>query len=131
MKKVRGMPITGATPEYSKKAPFVPNAKDTSADVQTMIAEAPTPFKNKKTAPNLSAPGAAPGGVSVLEPKIASGLKSNNAPKNPSGDAVGYAKLPDQSKQIGGRNSFPPPRRIAGDNSRGYPKKGNAKFYGE
>ena len=39
MKKVKGMPITGARPEGSMKRPFVPDAKETSADEQTMIAE--------------------------------------------------------------------------------------------
>jgi hypothetical protein len=34
----------------------VPDAKDTSADAQTMIDEAPTVFKNRNTAANIPAP---------------------------------------------------------------------------
>ncbi len=137
MKKVKGMPITGATPQYSKKKPFVPDAKDTSADAQTMIAEAPTPFKNRNTTPNIPKATGASGNVSTMlsrnTPKIASGLQHSNpgARANPSGDAVGYSKLPNQSAQIGGRMGFPPLRRKAGVNGQGYPSKRNARFYGE
>lgn len=133
MKKVKGMPITGAQPEYSKKKPLVPNAADTSANEQTMVAEAPQPFKNRNTAANISASSGASGGISTLEPKIASGLKRSNpgARSLPSGSPVGYKKLPNQSKQIGGRMGFPPPARKAGNNGSGYPSKRNARFYGE
>jgi hypothetical protein len=51
-----GKPITGARPEMSRKAPFVPDAKETSAATQTMIREAPYPFKNRMTTPNIPAP---------------------------------------------------------------------------
>ena len=127
------MPITGAQPQYSKKKPFVPDAKDTSADEQTMIAEAPAPFKNRNTVPNIPAPGASSGGLSTLEPKIASGLRHSNpgARSLPNGGPIGQRKMPNQSGQIGGRMGFPPPRRKAGVNGQGFPSKRNARFYGE
>lgn len=137
MKRVKGQPITGAKPAYSKKAPLVPDAKDTSADAQVMIKEAPTPFKNNQTTPNIPTGAGSPGGVSTMlsvnQPRIASGLQHTNpgARANPSGEAVGYSKLPNQSAQIGGRMGFPPPRRKAGNNASGYPSKRNARFYGE
>jgi hypothetical protein len=56
MIKKKGMPITGARPQYSKKAPLVPDAKDTSADAQTMIREAPQPFKNRMATAQMPAP---------------------------------------------------------------------------
>lgn len=137
MKKVKGMPITGATPQYSKKKPFVPDAKDTSADAQTMIAEAPTPFKNRNTLPNIPSASGASGNVSTMlsrnTPKIASGLQhsSPGAKALPQGGPVGQATMPNQSAQIGGRMGFPPPRRKAGVNGQGFPSKRNARFYGE
>jgi hypothetical protein len=56
MKTVRGNPITAARPQYSRKRPFVPDAKDTSADEQVMISEAPSPFKNRQQSPQIPAP---------------------------------------------------------------------------
>lgn len=133
MKKIKGMPITGAQPQYSKKKPFVPDAKETSADEQTMIAEAPTPFKNRNTTPNIPAGAGASGGVSTLGTKIASGLQHSNpgARALPDGGPIGQTKMPNQSAQIGGRMGFPPPRRKAGVNGQGFPSKRNARFYGE
>lgn len=133
MKKVKGMPITGATPQYSKKKPLVPNAADTSSDSQTMIGEAPTPFKNRNTTVNIPAGTAASGGVSTMEPSIQSGLKRSTvgARALPSGQPIGQRKPINQSGQIGGRMGFPPPGRKRGDNAPGYPVKRNARFYGE
>lgn len=133
MKKVKGMPITGAQPEYSKKRPFVPNAKDTSSDEQTMIGEAPAPFKNRQTAPNIPTGTGASGGVSTLEPKIASGLQhsSPGVKALPDRGPIGQTKPINQSGQIGGQMGFPPPKRRAGVNGSGYPAKRNARFYGE
>jgi hypothetical protein len=56
MIKKSGKPITGAQPKYSRKPPLVPNANQTSAQEQTMIAEAPSPFKNRTQTPQISAP---------------------------------------------------------------------------
>ena len=133
MKTVKGQPITAGRAEYSKKRPFVPDAKETSANEETMIKEAPQPFKNKLTAANQPAASKAPGGVSTLEPRIQSGLKRTTPGVKalPSGSAVGYSKLPNQGNQIGGRMGFPPPSKKRGDNGSGYPAKKNAKFYGE
>lgn len=47
---------SGSKPFRPARRPFVPNAKDTSADVQTMISEPPAPFKNNLTAANVPAP---------------------------------------------------------------------------
>ncbi len=133
MKKVKGMPITGSTAQYSKKAPLVPDAKATSANAQTMIKEAPTPFKNNQTTVNLPSPNGPQGAVPGLEPKIRAGMQrtSPGVKALPQGGAVGYNKLPNQAKQIGGRMGFPPPKRKAGVNGSGYPSKRNASFYGE
>jgi len=51
----RNNPITGAQPQYSRKRPLVPDAKDTSADAQIMIEEAPSPFKNRLQVPQIPA----------------------------------------------------------------------------
>lgn len=48
-------PKTGARPQMSRRAPFVPDAKDTSADAQTMIQQAPAPFKDRMTAAQTQA----------------------------------------------------------------------------
>lgn len=135
MKKVRNQPITGATPQYSKKNPLVPDAKETSANEQTMIAEAPTPFKNNQTTANIPASSGASGGVSTLEPRIASGLQhsSPGARALPQRGPIGQRKPINQSGQIGGKMGFPPPRARAGnaDLKSKYPVKRNAHFYGE
>jgi len=54
--KKRNNPITGAMPEYSRKKPLIPEANDTSANAQTMIDEAPSPFKNRMQVPQIPAP---------------------------------------------------------------------------
>lgn len=132
MKKVKGMPITGATPQYSKKAPLVPDAKDTSAQAQTMIAEAPTPFKNRNTVANIPRPTGAPGNVSTLEPKIQSGLKHSSPGVRalPDRGPVGQKKPINQSGQVNGRFGTSFPRKVGAYPS-GYKAKRNASFYGE
>src|ERR1700676_5414252 len=109
MKKVKGMPITGAKPQTSMRTPFVPNAKDTSSDAQTNIASAPQPFKNKLTTAQMPTGSGASGGVSTMEPRIASGLQktSPGAKALPPGAPVGQRTPINQSKQIGGRMGFP------------------------
>lgn len=134
MKTVKGMPITGAKPQWSKKAPQVPNAKDTSADAQTMIGEAPTPFKNRNTTANIGTSSGASGGISTLEPKIQSGLKrsSPGAKALPSGGPVGQRKPINQSGQVNGRMGTSFPKKVGGsDLVSKYPSKRNARFYGE
>lgn len=127
MKKVKGIPITGAQPEYSKKRPFVPDAKETSADAQTMIAEAPSPFKNRNQTGEM--PAGTGSNASGFTPQ--GGQSGNRAPMNPPVGAVGQSRMPNQAPQIGGRNGFPPPKRRAGVNGQGFPSKRNARFYGE
>lgn len=135
MKKIKGQPITGAQPQYSKKAPFVPDAKDTSADEQVMVKEAPSPFKNRNQTGSMPAPSGAPGGVSTLEPRIQSGMKhsSPGARALPQRGPIGQRKPINQSGQIGGKMGFPPPARKVGgaDLLSKYPKKRNAAFFGE
>lgn len=133
MKKIKGQPITGATPEFSqKKKPFVTNAKDTSANEQTLISEAPSPFKNRNQTGNMNTSVGAPGGVSTLEPKIASGLKrtSPGVRALPQGGPIGQNRAINQSGQVNGRFGTSFPRKI-GQNGAGYPSKRNARFYGE
>jgi hypothetical protein len=134
MKKVRGQPITGSNIQQSKKAPFVPDAKDTSADEQTMIKEPPTPFKNNQTAAQLPTGSGASGGISTLEPRIQSGLKhsSPGARALPPGSPVGQRKSINQSGQVNGRMGTSFPRKVGGqDLASKYPSKRNASFYGE
>lgn len=132
MKKVKGMPITGTNTQTSKRAPFVPNAKDTSAAAQTNIAASPQPFNNKMTAAQMPAGKAASGGVSTMEPKIQSGLKRSTPGVKalPSGGPIGQRKPINQSGQVNGRMGTSFPRKV-GSYPSGYPKKGNARFYGE
>lgn len=124
---------TNARPQYSKKPPLVPDAKDTSRNAQTMIGEAPTPFKNKMTTPNMPVGTGPRGAVPGQEPKSIYAGKSGSAvgQSNPGGAATGYKKLPNQSFQLGGRTGIAPTKRKAGDNGSGYPSKRNARFYGE
>ena len=134
MKKVRGMPITGARPEYSKKRPYVPDAKETSADEEAFIKQAPMPFKDNTSLGSLPASGAgASGGISTLEPRIKSGLQhsSPGAKALPALGPVGQRKPINQSAQIGGKMGYPPPKRKAGAYPSGYKAKRNAAFFGE
>jgi hypothetical protein len=131
MKKVKNQPITGGKTEYSQgKRPIVPDAKDTSADEQRFIAEAPSPFKNKFQTGSMPTPGSPAGAKPGLEPRIRAGLSGNGAPAYPSGAAAGYAKLPNQSKQIGGRTGVASTARRAGAQNLSSVKR-NASFYGE
>ena len=135
MIKKKGQPITGSPNVMSKKRPFVPDAKETSADAQTTIAEAPSPFKNRMQTGEMPTGAGASGGVSTLLPKIASGLQhsSPGVKALPDGGAVGQARMPNQSAQIGGRMGFPPPKRRAGNVASGIPSKRKASldaFYG-
>lgn len=132
MRTVKGQPITGTNIENSKKRPFVPNAKDTSADAQSMIDEPPQPFKNRMTTANAPSPSGASGGISTLEPKIASGLKHSSPGVRalPQGGAIGQNKPINQSGQVNGRMGTSFPRKV-GSYPKGYPSKRNARFYGE
>lgn len=134
MKKVKGQPITGAQPEYSKARPYVPDAKETSADEQAMIRQAPTPFKDDQNTPNQPAPGAASGGISTMEPRIKSGLQhtSPGARTLPQGGPVGQFRPINQNGQMNGRMGTRFPRKVGGGDLPGkYPAKKNAGFFGE
>lgn len=133
MKKVKGQPITGAKPQTSSKRPFVPDAKETSADEQVMIAEAPSPFKNRNQTGEMPAGTGPKGAVPGPVRKPYAGLQHSNpgAKALPKGAAIGQGKMPNQSFQIGGRMGYPPPKRKAGMNGQGFPSKRNASFYGE
>lgn len=131
MKKVRGMPITGTNTQTSMRKPFIPNAKDTSSDAQTQIAQAPQPFKNRLTTAQMTTGSPkAPGGVSTMEPKIQAGLKRSSAPDLPPRGPVGQRKPINQSGQVFGRLGTSHPRKV-GQQGQGFPSKRNAKFYGE
>jgi len=132
MKTVKGMPITGTNISTSQKRPFVPDAKDTSADEQTFIAEPPAPFKNNLSAAQLPTRTGASGGVSTLEPSIRSGMQRTTpgARALPPGGPIGQRKPINQSGQMNGRMGTSFPRKI-GQNGQGFPSKRNAKFYGE
>jgi hypothetical protein len=135
MKKVKGQPITGSRPPMGPKAPVLNDAKETSLDLEKRIAgRAQQPFANRGGAATTSASNGPRGATPGLEPKGIYAGKSGNtvgAKALPGGGAVGYSKLPNQSKQIGGRMGFPPPGRKAGNNTSRFPNKRNASFYGE
>jgi hypothetical protein len=107
MKQVRNQPITGTKVEKSTKKPFVPDAKETSANVQTMIAEPPAPFKNKLAAAQVPAPANAKGSV---ERKPQNGIKRSGVPV-----MAHLAK----------------PARKSGNPAPGFKSKRHARFYGE
>lgn len=131
----KGMPISGSGMRSSMKKPFVPDAKETSADEQRMIAEAPTPFKNNQTTAQLTTGGPkASGGVSTLEPRIQSGLKRTTpgAKALPPRGPIGQRKPINQSGQVNGRMGTSFPKKVGGaDLATKYPSKRNARFYGE
>src|ERR1700756_4700092 len=132
MKKVKGQPITGSKTAMTPKDPVLTDAKETSLDLQRRISgKATQPFTNVGGAATTPASAKASGGVSTMEPKIASGLQHSNpgAKALPGSGAVGYAKLPNQSKQIGGRTSVAVTPRRAGSNLGRFPQKRNASFY--
>jgi len=127
------MPITGTNTDMRPKPPVLSDTSATSLDAQKLIQQPPQPFANAKGAAKLPAASGSSGGVSTMEPKIASGLQHSNpgAKALPQGAPIGQKKMPNQSGQIGGRMGFPPPKRKAGQNGQGFPSKRNASFYGE
>lgn len=121
MNTFKGMPITGAKPQMSKKRPFVPNAKDTSANEEAMIKEPPAPFKN-----NLSTPQMPTGvGKSPYETRKTVGVRAL-PPRGP----VGQKRPINQSGQVNGRFGTKFPRKSR-PNTTSFPTKRNASFYGE
>ncbi len=133
MKQVKGQPITGSTAFYSKKKPMVPDAKETSADEERFIKQAPMPFKDRNSVPQIAVGTGPKGAVPGQEPKSIYAGKSGStvgAKALPGGAAIGQRTMPNQSKQIGGRMGFPPPARRAGAQNLSKVKR-NASFYGE
>lgn len=131
MKKVKGKPITGTNTAMRPTANVLSNAADTSRDAQKLVRQPPMPFQNPDNQLNTKAGTGAPGGISTLEPKIASGMQhsSPGARALPSGGAVGQNRMPNQSGQVFGRMGTSHPRRV-GQQNLSKPKKG-AAFYGE
>lgn len=132
MKTVKGQPITGARPQYSKKNPIVPDAKETSANEQAFIKEPPSPFKSNQQQGSATVASKASGGISTLEPKIQSGIQHSSPGVRalPSRGPIGQRKPINQSGQVNGRMGTSFPKRI-GQNGSGFPSKRNARFYGE
>jgi hypothetical protein len=132
MKKVKGMPITASRTSTSKKSPFVPDAKETSADEQTMIKEPPTPFKNNQTAAQAPAGTGVHGAVPGPVKKPWAGLQhsSPGAKALPNLQAAGQRRPINQSGQVNGRMGTRFPKRHR-PNGAGFPSKRNASFYGE
>lgn len=133
MKTFKGQPITGTNTSYSKKKPFVPDAKDTSANEQTMIAEPPAPFKNRSTAAQMPAgSGGKFGNAMPVSNNGNFGVRhsSPGVKALPSGGPVGQTKPINQSGQVNGRMGTSFPKKV-GQNGQGFPSKRNARFYGE
>lgn len=133
MIKKKGMPITGTNTAMKPKQPVLSDAAHTSADAQKQITRPPMPFANSNSVAQQPPAARASGGISTLQPKIASGLQRTTpgAKALPAGSPVGQKTQPNQYGQIGGRMGFPPPKRRSGNNGSGYPAKKNARFYGE
>lgn len=132
-KVTTGPPSSALSSSIKPKAPVLANQAKTSIDLQNRLVKPPQPFSNPTTTPNVSTGKGVRGAVPGQEPKnIYAGKKGSAVGQsNPGGAAVGYSKLPDQSKQIGGRQGFPPPARKAGSFPSGFKSKRNASFYGE
>ncbi len=134
MKKWSGrIPRTGERMVQSKGKPFVPNAKDTSADTEEAIKAPPTPFKNNMTTPQMPTAGAPPGGaVPGLEPRVKAGMsgKTVGAKALPNLSAVGQNRPINQSGQVNGRMGTSFPKKVR-PNGAGFPSRRNASFYGE
>jgi hypothetical protein len=124
---------TAGSYSITPKAPVLNDAKETSLDLQKRISgRAQQPFTNKGGAATLPTPASPRGSKPGPVEKPYAGLSGNTVGQsNPSGGAVGYSKLPNQSYQIGGRTSVARSPRRAGSNASGYPSKRNASFYGE
>jgi hypothetical protein len=128
---------TASTAFMSSKPAVLTSQAETSKDLTKKIVRPPMPFADPQGTVNTKAPsgprGAKPGGESTANPKGVYAGKSGSSvgQSNPGGAAMGYSKLPNQSKQIGGRMGFPPPARKAGSFPSGYKAKKGAAFYGE
>lgn len=133
MRTFKGQPITGGQkPRKSMKTPFVPDAKETSADVQTMIKEPPAPFKNKMTAAQSPAGTGPRGAVPGQEPKNIYAGKSGSSvgvKALPPGGPVGQRRPINQSGQVFGRMGISHPRKVGQQNLSKVKKR--AAFYGE
>lgn len=130
MKTVKGMPITGAKRHFSNKRPFVPDAKETSANVETMIKEPPAPFKNRMTTAQMPAGMGAAGATPGLEPVVSAGKAGSRAPFHPAMGAAGQRTMPNQSGQVNGRMGTSFPKRKGNPATQRRAKKGSA-FFGE
>lgn len=118
----------------SKKSPFVPDAKDTSANEMTMIKEPPAPFKNDMTAAQMAsgtgAKGAVPG--PVQKPYANLQHSSPGAKALPSRGPIGQRRPINQNGQVNGRMGTRFPSKVGGSDLVGkYPAKRNARFFGE
>lgn len=116
----------------STKRPFLPDAKETSANEELFIKEAPSPFKHKMQTGMMGTPASPKGAKPGLEPKGIYAGKSGStvtAKALPSGSPVGYSKLPNQSGQVFGRMGTLHPRKVGQQNLSKV--KRNASFYGE
>lgn len=142
MKKVKGRPITGAMPEYSKKAPMIPNAKDTSLDEQRFISQAPTPFKDRNTPAQIPA-GQGAAGAEYQPSSGVSGQSRKYSPQRPSfpskkgpfvsvPNSRGAALFSGSQKPMGGTMQTTDPMAGQHGSSVGSARsKRNRSFYGE
>jgi hypothetical protein len=123
------MPITGRKTQMGSTPNIKTNPNDPSAQAERMVKQSPQPFQNPngsvKSPVGTGPKGAVPGPVSNQTP----GRQRSAAPKNPAGGAVGYSKLPNQSKQIGGRFGQDRPRKVGNPKNQPSAKK-HAAFYG-
>lgn len=134
MKTMHGQPITASRTFTSKKRPFVPDAKETSANEETMIKEAPAPFKNNMQTAQMPVGTGPKGAVPGSEQKPYANLqhKTVGARALPQRGPIGQRKPINQSGQVNGRMGTSFPSKVGGaDLKSKYPSKRNASFYGE
>jgi hypothetical protein len=131
---ITGVSSSSPSRTMQPKAPILNDAKATSLDLEKRLrGRAPQPFNNTGGAATSPTPASPRGAKPGLEPKGIYAGKSGNtvgAKALPSGGAVGYSKLPNQSFQIGGRMSAGSNPRKVGAQNLSKVKRGSA-FFGD
>ena len=137
MKNVKGPragfnPKTASTSRMKPKAPVMTDNAKTSLGAQKQVMQPPQPFANPKGPVNLPVAQRfeSKGTDFAGKGKAAKGTAIGGVKALPGGAAVGQKRMPDQSKQIGGRFGTSHPRKSGNPVSGQKAKRGSA-FYGE
>ena len=133
MIKKKKMPITGTNTAMRPKPPVLTDANTPSSDAERMIKRPPAPFQSKQSIANLPVHAQFESrGTDFTGPgKSARGNAIGGAKALPSGGPIGQSRMPDQSKQIGGRFGTSHPKKKGSFFPASFKSKRNASFYGE